>query len=125
MNDQLPGPISLKAQILSVVASFILLVIVVQLIKKDRLRSVYAVLWFAISGTILLLSLFSDLFFWFSKATGIYYAPAAIFSILIIGIILILIHYSTILTSHERSIKKLTQKIGLLEQKLKTPKPKK
>ena len=118
MNDFFQGPISFKAQALSITASLILLFIIIQLIKKNRLRSGYSILWFIISGAILMLSVFSNLLFIFSKLTGIFYPPAALFSILIVGLILIEIHVSTILTSHERKIKKLAQKISMLEQKL-------
>ncbi len=122
MNDFVQGPVSQRAQGLSIFGSLLLLLLIMFLVKKGYLKSGYSILWFFIASIIFVMSLFTDILIQFSRLTGIYYAPAAIFTILIAGIILITIHYSTILSRHERRIKKLTQEIALLKDKLKLKK---
>lgn len=122
MNDFAQGPVSQRAQGLSILGSLLLILLIIFLVKKGYLKSGYSILWFLIASLIFVMSLFTDILFQFSRLTGIYYAPAAIFTILIAGIILITIHYSTVLSRHERRIKKLAQEISLLKDKLKTKK---
>jgi len=117
-NDLTQGPVSQRAQFLSVIGSLILLGIITLLVRKGYLKSGYSILWFLIAGIIFIMSLFTDALFWFSKATGIDYAPAAIFSVLIVGIILIAIHFSVVISKHEKRIKKLAQDNALIRQKL-------
>lgn len=112
------GPVSRRAQEISILGSLVLLFIVAYLVRKGYLKSGYSIVWFFIAVSIFIMSLFTDVLFWFSKITGIDYAPAAIFSVLIVGIILIAIHFSVIVSKHERKIKKLAQENALLKEKL-------
>lgn len=116
--DFTQGPVSQRAQLLSIIGSLVLLMIIYFLVKKGYLKSGYSILWFFIAGIIFVLSLFTDVLFSFSRLTGIDYAPAAIFSVLIVGIILIAIHFSVVISRHEKRIKKLAQENALLRSKL-------
>lgn len=118
MNDFTQGPVSFRAHGLSVLGSLVLLYITILLVRKGYLKSGYSILWFIIAISILILSIFTDALFFFTQLTGIYYAPAAIFSVLIVGIILIAIQFSTVLTKHERRIKRLAQENALLKKSL-------
>lgn len=117
MNN-IQEPVSPRAQIISILGSLVLFGIIVYLIKKNRLKSGYSILWFFVSGIILVLSFFSNTLNLLSLLIGIFYAPAAIFAVLFVGLILINIHFSTILTDHEKKIKKLAQENGLLKEKV-------
>lgn len=118
MEDLSQGPISHRAQGLSVLGSLALLVIVIILVRRGYLKSGYSILWFLMTLLILLMSAFNELLLWVSNLTGIDYAPALIFSILFVGIILISIHFSVIISKHETRIKKLAQEVSLLKHRM-------
>jgi hypothetical protein len=56
----------------------------------------------------------------FSRAIGIAYAPAALFFILIAGLIVLSIHFSVLLSKYDRRIKELAQEHALLRQRTET-----
>src|SRR3989344_7549839 len=114
-SELLFGPINQKTQGLSVLGSLILLYIIYFLVRKGHIKSGYSILWFFVAGFIFILSSFIDILYWFSSFTGIYYPTSFIFSVLIVGIILILIHFSVVLTRQEKRIRILTQKYTLLK----------
>lgn len=119
MDNFAQGPVSAKAQTIAVLGSLALLLIITWLIRKKFLRSGYSILWFLVSGTLLILSLFVNLLYLLSTSIGIEYAPAAFFAVMFVGLILISIHFSTVISKHERRIKKLAQEIAILKEKLK------
>lgn len=119
MNDFPLEPISQRPQTLAIVGSICLFILIAQLVKKGHLRSGYSVVWFLTVLFILVLSVFNGFKFWFSNLIGIYYAPAAIFSVLIIGIIIISVHYSVVISKHEKEIKMLAEEIAILKLKFK------
>ena len=125
MNEFAQGPVSLRAKGVAIIGSVILLSIIIFLIRKGYLKSGYSILWFFVAGSLLILSLYTDILFWFSNLIGIEYAPAAFFSVMLVGIIAITIHYSTVLSRHERRIKKLSQENAFLKNKLEEIKAKK
>lgn len=118
MDNFSQGPVSARAQIIAVLGSITLFLIITWLIKKRYLRSGYSILWFLVSGTLLILSLFVNLLYLLAVTIGIEYAPAAFFAVVLVGLILISIHFSTVISKHERRIKKLAQEIALLKEKL-------
>lgn len=104
-----------RIQLLAGFGSLFLLLLVIWLIRKERLKEGYSIVWFVTGFVMLIFSLFSNLLFRFSSLAGIYYAPAALFSILLLGNLLVSIHFSTILSRHEKRIKELAQEVGLLK----------
>ncbi|HEY6906243.1 MAG TPA: DUF2304 domain-containing protein [Ignavibacteriaceae bacterium] len=112
------GPINPRTQLLSITASLILFIFIYLLVKKGYLKSGYSILWFLVSILIFIVSLFIDILYWFSALTGIYYPTSAIFSILIVGIILISIHYSVEISRHDKKITDLARELSLLKVKL-------
>ncbi len=120
MNNFEPvfGPINIKTQELSIIASLILFFVVFYLVRKKHLKSGYSILWFFISILIFFLSIFIDILYWFSNITGIYYPTSAIFAVLIVGMILISIHYSVVISKHEAQIKILAQENAIIKDRL-------
>lgn len=112
------GPVSGRAQSVAILGSLILLCAIIYLIRKGLLKSGYSILWFLTTGVIFLISLSGNLLLWFSDIIGVFYAPSAVFSVLIVTIIVIIIHFSVVLTKHERQITKLAQENTLLKEKL-------
>jgi hypothetical protein len=104
-----------RIQILAVVGSVGLILFILELIRRRRLREEFAILWLAMGAVFLCLSIFRGLLDKFSYLIGIGYPPAALFLILIMGLMLILIHFSTAISELKETQKKLVQEIGLLK----------
>jgi len=118
MDQVFEGTVSGRAQILSTLGSLTLFSLIIYLIRKGKLKSGYSILWFLTFGAILGISVSETALFWFSKLIGVYYAPSAVFSILIVGLILVVVHFSVILSGLEQKNKTLTQEITLLKEKV-------
>ena len=118
MNAVFDTSITFRVQFFAAIGSLVLFLIIVNLIRRENLKEGYSIFWFFISLVILIFSLFSDLLFKFSEFIGIYYAPTALVLILLLGMLLILIHYSVVISNHDKKIKDLAQENGLLKQKL-------
>jgi hypothetical protein len=118
MNEMFDTSITFRVQFFAVIGSLILFLMIINLIRRENLKEGYSIFWIFISAVMLIFSLFSSLLFKFSGLIGIYYAPTALLLILLLGILLILIQYSVVISQHDKKIKDLAQENGLLKQRL-------
>jgi hypothetical protein len=111
-----PLPVSIAAA----VASFLLLVVVFELIRSRRLRERYALLWLLTGIVLLALSLWRDglntIAGWFGVET---YPPAILGAIGALFILVVLLHYSTVISKLADQNVILAQRLALLEERLK------
>jgi len=112
----------IRIQILAIVGSVLLIFFILDLIRRKRLREEFAILWLAMAAVFLVLSIFRGLLDRVSYFIGIGYPPAALFLFLIMGLMIILIHFSTAISELKDTQKKLVQEIGLLKAALLTNK---
>lgn len=91
---------------------------ILYLVRRDHLHGSFAIWWLTVAAAILVLGLFPPVIDWLGSATGIYYPP--ILPIIIgIGMILIrLLKMDVDRSRSERQIRRLTQKLAILEQEL-------
>ena len=110
-----PLPVSIAAA----VASFLLLVVVFELIRSRRLRERYALLWLLTGIVLLALSLWRDglntIASWFGVTS---YPPAILGAIGALFILVVLLHYSTVISRLSDQNTILAQRLALLEQEL-------
>jgi hypothetical protein len=111
------GKVSL-IQILGIAGSTLFLFLIIELIRKKKIKEEYSLLWLFFGIIFLVISIWRDSLEYIALLLGIAYAPAAIFLILIIAIISILIHYSLVISRLTENVKNLTQAIGLLDMEL-------
>jgi hypothetical protein len=90
-----------------------------ELVRRRRLKEKYSFLWFLTSAVLLTLTLRRDWLEDFAHLLGVYYPPTALFLLLVFFMILILIHFSTVLSGLLNDRQVLTQKIGILESRIK------
>jgi hypothetical protein len=108
----------LRVSIFAVVASVLLLLVVVELIRSRRLRERYSLLWLLTGVVILVLSAWRGLLGSLSNAVGIYYPPSLLFVLASLFIIGVLLHYSTVISRLSDQNTILAQRLALLEAKL-------
>ncbi len=106
-------------QVFSIIGSLIIILFLIELVRSRRLKESYSLLWFVIAFVFLLFSLWRDLLERVASLMGIDYAPAALFLILIIGLYMLSIHFSVVISRLSEKSKNSSQEIGLLNLKIK------
>lgn len=108
----------LKVSIIASIASLLLLLIVFELIRSRRLRERYAILWLVTGIVLLVLSAWRDALNTIAGWVGVTtYPPAVLFAVATIFILMVLLHYSTVLSKLSDQNVVLAQRLALLEQR--------
>ena len=102
----------------SLAGSLIFLLMVLDSVRRQRLREAYALIWIFLAVGMILISLWTDILKFISDILGILYPPATLFLLLVVGILLLLFQYSIVISMHHERILRLTQEIALLKEKL-------
>jgi hypothetical protein len=109
----------LKVSLAASIASLLLLLIVFELIRSRRLRERYAILWLVTGVVLLVLSAWRDALNTIAGWVGVTtYPPAVLFAVATIFILMVLLHYSTVLSRLSDQSTILAQRLALLEQQL-------
>jgi hypothetical protein len=109
----------LKVSIAATVVSLLLLVGVFELIRSRRLRERYALLWVATGVVLLVLSAWRDGLNTIAGWVGVRgYPPAVLFAIGLLFVILVLLHYSTVISRLTDQNVVLAQRLALLEMRV-------
>ncbi len=110
----------IKIQIIVGVLSMILLLITFELIRKKKLREEYAILWLFTGALVLVLSLWPYFFLsqFFARITGIFYLSAVVL-IAFFFLLLIVFHFSVVISKLTGQNKDLAQRYALLEMEFK------
>ena len=108
----------LKVSIAASIASLLLLLIVFELIRSRRLRERYAILWLVTGVVLLVLSAWRDALNTIAGWVGVTtYPPAVLFAVATIFILMVLLHYSTVLSKLSDQNVVLAQRLALLEER--------
>ena len=109
----------LKVSIVATIASLLLLLVVFELIRSRRLRERYALLWLATGVVLLVLSAWRDGLNTIAGWLGVTsYPPAVLFAIGLLFVVLVLLHYSTVISRLADQNTILAQRLAILESKL-------
>ncbi len=117
MTDRL---IPFRLQFFAIAISVLLLFGIITLIRKGKLKEGYSILWFAIGIGFLIISVWNDLLKLVSKIVDVEYEPATLFTLLLLGTIVVMIHFTVIISGFDHKNKTLAQFIGLLMWEIKT-----
>ena len=102
-------------QYFAVGGSAFFLFFIVELVRRKKIREQYAILWIVTGVLFLFFSIWRDALDMMSYLLGIAYPPAAFFLILIMGIFMILIQFSVVISDFSEKIKTLIQEIAFLK----------
>jgi hypothetical protein len=108
----------LKIQIVSIIVTAGLFGVIFELLRRKRLMERYALLWLFSSAVLLALAVWKGLLETIAHAIGIYYAPSALFVIAFGFILVLLLHFSIVISRLADQNKVLAQRIGLLQERL-------
>jgi hypothetical protein len=81
-------------KIFAIFGSGSVFIVVVELIRRGRLKERYSLLWLCASALLLVLSLSREVLEYLSHAMGIYYPPSLLFLLAFLFLLLITLHFS-------------------------------
>lgn len=110
--------LSAKAHLAAVVLSIILVVFILELVRRRRLREEYSLLWLLIGGSMFALALWAPAVTIIAKLVGIYYPPSALFLLGLIFIVILLLHLTTVISRLTENNKNLAQEVALLKERV-------
>jgi len=105
---------SLQIRLVAVLASCLILIVVVDLIRREKLRARYSLFWLLAGLIFLIFSLWENLLSLAARAIGIYSSTNALFFIGFVGTVVILLHFSVIISTLSLENKKLIEKLSIL-----------
>lgn len=107
----------LRIQIVAIVASGVLLLGVLELVRQRRLLERYALLWLFSALVLLALAVWKDFLETISNAIGIIYPPNALFLIAFGFVMVLLLHFSMAVSRLADQSKLLAQRVAMLEER--------
>ena len=109
---------SLRIKIVTFVICIAMLLLIVDLVRRRKLREEYSQLWFASWLGILILMVWFDLLKWVSHLIGAVSTVSTLFLFAFMFLILISLHFSVVISKLTDKIKDLSQQHALLQNEL-------
>jgi len=107
-----------RVQIVSIVVMAGLFVVVFELVRQRRLMERYALLWLLSAAVLLGLAVWRGALDLFARSVGIFYAPSALFAVALGFVLLLLLHFSLVISRLAEQNKVLAQRVGMMQQQL-------
>ncbi len=95
-----------------------LLLLVLELVRRRRLQERYAILWILTAVVLLVLSLWQSAVEWLAQIVGVAYPPALLFTVALAFVVIVLLHYSTVVSRLAQQNLALAQAVALLEERV-------
>jgi hypothetical protein len=111
-------PTPLRVSIAASVAAILLLFVTFELIRSRRLQERYALLWILTGVVVLILAVWRQALGKLSETLGVSYPPSILFLATGFFILLLLLHYSTVISRLSDQNRILAQRLALLEGRL-------
>lgn len=99
----------------AIAASFLTLAVVVELIRRRKLREEYAFLWISTSGAMLVLSSWYGAVEWITKLIGAVTVTTTLFLFGLLFLLLISIHFTTVLSRLTVQVRRIAQELAIAE----------
>ena len=107
-----------RMQALAILAAVVLLVIVLEMVRRRRLMERYALLWMFSALVILAHAVWQGALNRLAELMGFYSAPNALFFVAVGFVLLLLLHFSAAMSRLSDQSKVLAQRQAILEQRL-------
>jgi hypothetical protein len=107
-----------KIQLVAIAVTAGLFALVFELVRRRRLMERYALLWLFASALLLGLAVWRDLLETLADAVGIYYAPSALFAVAFGFVLVLLLHFSLVISRLADNTKVLAQRVGYLQHRV-------
>ena len=103
-----------RSIVLAVGAAVIALLVILELVRRRRLREEYSLLWLATAVVMLVLGLWREPLHILAPVVGIDYPPNLLFLLAALFLLFIQLHLSTVITKLTQENKEIAQQVALL-----------
>jgi hypothetical protein len=107
-----------RIQLVAIVAAAGLLLFVLEMVRRRRLLERYALIWLVAAVVLLGLAIWRDALTRLANAVGIAYPPNALFFVAFGAVLVLLLHFSAVISRLADQSKVLAQRLALLEERL-------
>lgn len=107
-----------KQKIFAILAALFLLVLIIELVRRRKMREEYSFLWILTGVSMLVLVIWYDLLVFISKLIGAVLPTTTLFLFGVMFLVLISIHFSVKFSKLTCQIESLAQKLAILENKI-------
>jgi hypothetical protein len=108
----------IRNKMVAVVVGIGMLLLIIELVRRRKLREEYSWLWLMTGSGILLLALWFDLLKWITHLVGAITPSSTIFLFAFLFLIFISLHFSVVISKLTDRNKELAQRYALLELEL-------
>jgi hypothetical protein len=102
-------------QVVSLVFSALLLGLVLELVRRRKLREEYSLIWIVCAVALFALSVWRDLLHVAAEALGVYYPPALLLLALTGFVFSVSLYFSVVISRQRHEIERLVEEIALLD----------
>jgi hypothetical protein len=118
MEKTIPAYMPFRNKMVAAIIGVALLLLIIELVRKRKLREEYSWLWLLTGGVILLLTFWYDLLRWITVLIGGVVPSSTLFFFAFLFLILISLHFSVVISRLTNRNKELAQHYALLESEL-------
>jgi hypothetical protein len=104
-----------RQKLFAIVASILIMLVVVELVRRRRLREEYSWLWLLTGGVIILLVSWYDLLVFFTHLIGAIAPTTTLFIFGLLFLMLISLHYSIQISKLSHQVKEMAQQLAILK----------
>jgi hypothetical protein len=109
--------VDIRIQLVAIAASGLLLLVILELVRRRRLLERYALLWLFSAIVLLTLAIWRGLLEDIARTIGVAYAPNALFFIAFGFVLVLLLHFSLAVSRLTDQTKVLAQRLALMEER--------
>jgi hypothetical protein len=103
-----------QQKIFAIIASILIMLLVVELVRRRRLREEYSWLWLVTGGIIILLVVWYDLLVLITRLIGAIAPTTTLFIFGLLFLMLISLHYSIQISRLSQQVKEMAQQLAIL-----------
>jgi hypothetical protein len=112
-----------RIQIVGIIGAAVLLLVILELVRRRRLLERYALLWLLAGVVLLGLAIWRGALEQLAQLIGIAYPPNALFFVAFGFVLVLLLHFSVAVSRLTDQSKVLAQRVALLEERAGPPRP--
>jgi len=115
---------TLHQKIFAIIASLVIVVVIIGLVRSRKLKAEYSWLWLLTGFVVFVLVLWYDLLVKLTMLIGAVTPTTTLFIFSIIFLVFISLHFAIKISQMSEQLKNVTQKVSLLEAKINRNAPK-
>ena len=104
-----------RQRIFALLVALLLLVVIIDLIRRRKLREEFGILWLAVGVGVAVLAAWYDLQLWLTHIIGAVSSSTTVFLVAFVFIALMNLHFSVRMSRMADQIKKLAQTVAIME----------